>query len=251
MITKGEILSIDYNGNTCSVRLPIFETAGNKFPTIVNGIFSIQPGVYNGYKVGDIVEVGFEDHEVHNAVILGKLYLGANAEKDNNGGSIHCQTITVAKDISLPLDTKITSDTINEVATVAGTKSTYKTLGDVLDALKAVETKAGNLPTYSTTNEIEVGTWIDGKTIYRKIFNVVISEKPTVGTYLLGEFDFEISDVMLISYTLTRESTVNTNIIDVYITKNTSPQKSTIKTSSATQLEKDDKLIITVDYTRK
>jgi hypothetical protein len=54
MITKGIIKSIDYNGNTCTVRVPFFETANND-EIISTAPISNTPGSYNGYKVDDIV----------------------------------------------------------------------------------------------------------------------------------------------------------------------------------------------------
>ena len=76
MVTKGIITSIDFNGNTCKVRIPFFETAGND-PIISDAIISNTPGVYNGYKVDDVVLVAFEDGLMNNPVVIGKLYLGA------------------------------------------------------------------------------------------------------------------------------------------------------------------------------
>jgi hypothetical protein len=54
MITKGIIKTLDYNGNTCTVHMPLFETPGND-PIIETATISNTPGSYNGYKVGDVV----------------------------------------------------------------------------------------------------------------------------------------------------------------------------------------------------
>jgi len=60
MITKGIIKSIDYNGNTCIVRIPIFESSATDTETTFEAIFSITPGMYNGYLENDVVLVSFE-----------------------------------------------------------------------------------------------------------------------------------------------------------------------------------------------
>ena len=73
MITKGIITAIDFKGNTCTVRMPLFENAGNDQITGTATI-SNTPGSYNGYKVNDVVLVGFEDGQMDKPVILGKLY---------------------------------------------------------------------------------------------------------------------------------------------------------------------------------
>jgi hypothetical protein len=54
MIVKGIIKSIDVQGNTCVVRMPYFETAGND-EIVATATVSNSPGSYNGYKVDDVV----------------------------------------------------------------------------------------------------------------------------------------------------------------------------------------------------
>ena len=53
------------------------------------------------------------------------------------------------------------------------------------------------LPKYSLTDEIPVGVWVDGKTIYRKCFHILKSEiaKPvsgngtTITNYIINDID--------------------------------------------------------------
>jgi hypothetical protein len=54
MVTKAIIKTIDFNGNTCTVRIPYFETATNREIICTAGI-SNTPGTYNGYKENDVV----------------------------------------------------------------------------------------------------------------------------------------------------------------------------------------------------
>lgn len=72
-----------------------------------------------------------------------------------------------AKGQILAKKTDTTNDTewVNGVSVVDNLNSTSET-----DALSAKQGRL--LGTYSTDNEVQVGHWIDGKPIYRKVFNV-------------------------------------------------------------------------------
>lgn len=72
---------------------------------------------------------------------------------------------------------KVIDSDMNEIKTVVNTNA--DNLGDVANLVSAsnVVDAINNTNTYSTTNEIIVGTWIDNKPIYRKTF--FISSLPT------------------------------------------------------------------------
>lgn len=53
--TTAEIVSIDYNSNSCSVRVPLFENLDIGSQAIMNAKISVQPGSFNSYKQGDMV----------------------------------------------------------------------------------------------------------------------------------------------------------------------------------------------------
>ena len=55
MLTKGIIKSINYESNEGTVRVPLFETASQHEEFVSDAVFSIVPGIYNSYKVGDVV----------------------------------------------------------------------------------------------------------------------------------------------------------------------------------------------------
>ena len=81
MIVKGLIKTINFSDNSCTVRLPIFETAASQGEVILKAVMLTQPGLYNGYSEGDIVFVDFENDKLNQPIILGKLYLGAAKEE--------------------------------------------------------------------------------------------------------------------------------------------------------------------------
>jgi hypothetical protein len=109
MITKGIIKSIDFNGNSCIVRMPYFETAGSS-EVVCEALVSNTPGVYNGYKENDVVWVAFEDGHMELPVVLGKLYLGASKEKQDPRGTINCVDSTISGTATIPNDTKLKND---------------------------------------------------------------------------------------------------------------------------------------------
>lgn len=135
MITKGIIKSIDYNGNTCTVRVPFFETANND-EIISTAPISNTPGSYNGYKVDDVVWVAFEDGSMDNPVVIGKLYLGVEAEKADPRGTLNVVDSKVSNSAEIPFDTKLGS---NVADNVANTNVPFSSLEQVANSLSTAE----------------------------------------------------------------------------------------------------------------
>ena len=142
MLTKGIITEIDYNESTCIVRIPFFENAGNPQIMTAKATLSIVPGIYNGYKVNDVVYVTFENNELTSPVVIGKLYIGTDAEQQAVG-AINCNDIYV-KNLTLPLTTKIQSDNTLK-NTIDGGAADYKTIGDIINKLQELANKVDNL----------------------------------------------------------------------------------------------------------
>lgn len=137
MITKAEIQSIDLVGNTCIVRMPFFETLNVGDKAIAEAIFSITPGVYNSYKVGDVVLVAFEDNQLSKPTVIGKLYISSTDSYNDPRGAINCSDLTVCNNCKIPLNTELVS--IANGIEVTGSATTYKTIGAIADRLKQLD----------------------------------------------------------------------------------------------------------------
>ena len=145
MVTKGIIISIDFNGNTCQVRIPLFEAAGND-PIIGTAVVSNTPGSYNGYKVGDVVLVAFEDGKMETPVVIGKLYLGAEKEKADPRGSLNTESLVAAKTAAVPADTKLTTDTDKNLP---NTMNPYANLSSIANNLNKLNTDVNYLDVFT------------------------------------------------------------------------------------------------------
>jgi hypothetical protein len=139
MITKGIIKSIDYNNNTCIIRIPLFENAAQKDEVYATATFAIQPGFINSYNENDVVIISFEENRINSPIILGKLYLGIDKEASEVRGSLHCDSITATK-ATLPINTKLTCNGGDKtLVNVQNGISTYKTIADIISALHTTE----------------------------------------------------------------------------------------------------------------
>ena len=158
MVTKGIIKSIDLTGNTCTVHMPYFETAGND-PIIGTAIISNTPGSYNGYKVGDVVLVAFEDGGMDTPVVMGKLYLGAEAERADPRGVLNVETSTVSKSASMPADTKLAN---SMDANVPNTTAPYSSLSSIANELNTLNVDVRQMDRDTGNRFKQVITDIDG-----------------------------------------------------------------------------------------
>ena len=130
MLVKGLIVAIpsslatDSMGNTCDVRIPLFEDVADNAPVIVYGAqILVQPGLYGNYKVDDVVWVDFENDKIEKAVIMGKLYSGnlreaedfINSSPDSHRkGALQQASLSIFSDAVLPTVT-VFSDSPNKV----------------------------------------------------------------------------------------------------------------------------------------
>ncbi len=138
MITKAEIQSVDYSSNTCSVRIPLFENAGDSTKAICTAHILIPPGIFNGYKANDVVAVAFENNKMEYPVVIGKLFLGTEIENENtNRGAIAADSLKVFNNVTLPANTRIAIETQNDKSEPV--VISYQTMQDLLNRISSLE----------------------------------------------------------------------------------------------------------------
>lgn len=157
MVTKGIIKSIDLKGNTCTVHMPFFETAGND-SIIETATVSNTPGSYNGYKVGDVVWVAFEDGSMSSPVVIGKLYLGVEAEKADPRGVLNVENSSVSKTASMPADTKLNAEIDDNVP---NTTAPYGSLYSIANTLNTLNTDVHQMDRDMGNRFKQVSSYID------------------------------------------------------------------------------------------
>lgn len=140
MIVKGLIKTINFSDNSCTVRIPLFETAAVQGEVILPAAILIQPGMYNGYSEGDIVFVDFENDKLNQPIVLGKLYLGAAKEEASLAQSaLAVSNLTVTSKATLPIDTRLVLEETGDVVPVENGITSYKTITDIIKALYKTE----------------------------------------------------------------------------------------------------------------
>ena len=131
MLTKAIIQNIDYTKNMCKVRIPLFENASRNVNIIeADAQFSVVPGVYNSYKTGDIVFIGFEENKMELPVILGKLFVSASAEASAHQGTLSGNALSITDTAQLPYSTIFNYDKISQNSALYKDLNTPKKLAD-------------------------------------------------------------------------------------------------------------------------
>ena len=158
MITKAIIKSINKTGTRCRVRMPLFETAGNKMPAEATALVNITPGMFNNLVVGDVVFVGFEENAIEKPIILGKLFRGAKHERDIRGGGAVVDTLKVNSSVVLPASTSFGfSDTTSAYEELDTMKKLADYVKDLEERVRVLEIQLksfapGNINTVLNTN---------------------------------------------------------------------------------------------------
>lgn len=157
MVTKGEIQAIDYGGNTCEVRIPYFESAGINDRIIATATIGNQPGMYNGYRAGDVVWIAFEDGEASKPVVIGKLFLGSEAERGDARGVINVESATASSSMTMPINANLAYEKDAAVAQNGETK--YGKISDMANKLASM-TAQQDKTSYDMAGVVSTGSML-------------------------------------------------------------------------------------------
>ena len=161
MIVKGIIETVDYIGNSCTIRIPTFETTSNpNGAAVFNASIMSLPGIYNNYQVGDIIFAAFDEGNITYPVVIGKLYLGATKEAGGRG-TISCDSLTATKTASLPITTKLTSgNSLSEQ--LENSSNSFSTIKDIADLLQNHDASITKLNEFNNTEFYSSGEVVIG-----------------------------------------------------------------------------------------
>jgi hypothetical protein len=124
----------------CRVRIPLFENASRNVNIIeADAQINIVPGIYNSYKTGDIVFIGFEENKMELPVILGKLFVSATAETKAPQGTLSGNALTITDAAQLPYSTIFNFDKISQNKTLYNSLNTPKKLADSIIDLQQTQ----------------------------------------------------------------------------------------------------------------
>lgn len=142
MLTKAIIQSIDYTKNMCRVRIPLFENASRNVNMIeADAQINIVPGIYNSYKTGDIVFIGFEENKMELPVILGKLFVSTSAEAGSYRGNVSGNSLAITDSAQLPYSTLFDFTKISKNDILYKDLNTPKKLADSIINLQRAQTQ--------------------------------------------------------------------------------------------------------------
>lgn len=135
--------------------------------------------------------------------------------------------VAINENADIPNVNKVTDDDMNEIKTVVNNND---------DELTTINTNLTNLITYSTTETV-VGTWIDGKTIYRKVIQYNKTSNGQVDLSLSSYGITNIENIWLNQNSFIKTNgnewkAVNTYESDSYFTFCTFPSANSFRLSS-------------------
>ncbi len=122
MITKAKILQLPKGAyqneqgelvvdNKFKIYIPIFRRAGEPIdnPLSASTMYATlcyNPGAENGYRVGDVVYISFENNQMGEPIILGKLFLN-NSQESLNTTYLVGDELNISNTAKLPINTTI------------------------------------------------------------------------------------------------------------------------------------------------
>ena len=133
MLTKGLVKSKSPDGYY--VRIPYLETATSG-PVVLRCALSHEPALGEAIAVGDVVILGFEDHNADKPIVLGKLALPGEGHR----GYADLVDLSVSGKAALPMDTTIGG--VSAEALIGGLRL-GSVNGEAIDSLQGALASSG------------------------------------------------------------------------------------------------------------
>lgn len=146
MITKAVVESII--GNKAVVRIPIIDKlaeakGATKFKDLSTATICSLSNIGNPVSIGDVVYIGFEDHEAGRPIILGKLYTGT-LSSDNP--DINARIFNTTSTTKLYEDTYIGNVKPNEIGMLTGLQANVQQQFNIVnDNIKEINSDISDL----------------------------------------------------------------------------------------------------------
>lgn len=163
MLVKGIIETIDNDGYSAQVRVPIY----NKLKTDLDGTptkdldtaaIASLPGVSPGYKIGDVVIVDYENDDIGNPIITGMLHC---ENQEGSTSDINCNTLKVNINYSLPDESSSTTSTSSYTNVSSGSNIDLNNKINTLLSMQDKMYPIGSI--YLSVNQINPSTIFGGE----------------------------------------------------------------------------------------
>ena len=181
MITKAKILQLPKGSytndkgelvvdNKFKIYVPIFRRAGEpennpSGASIMYATLCYNPGAENGYRVGDVVYISFENNQMGEPIILGKLFLNNTQESENTTYLIGDE-LNISKSAKLPMNT-----TIGDVK-LSNIENLFQQVGVLYDNTISIEEETiKQLQDYYNGNQVKTLPFL--KEEYLKALNIL------------------------------------------------------------------------------
>lgn len=177
MLTKAIVQKVDYTKNICRVRIPLFENASRNVNMIeADAQFSVTPGIYNSYKTGDVVFIGFEENKMEAPIILGKLFVSPVAEANSQRGTLSGNALLITDTAQLPYSTIFNYGSIAQNSNIYFDLNTPKKLADSIIDLQRAQTQRYQTIIKIAINGVTYNLYI--KTSYDFTYSPNSSDEP-------------------------------------------------------------------------
>lgn len=143
MITRAIITDLDLKSSKAQVHIPLLDGITNNNSNAHWASIIYTPGLDINYKIGDVVEVGFEDNDVGKPIIIGFLKLVGDVSSTESRLYGNFNELNVANQFNAPTNTIIGKTDYQKL--FDSVEAYISTLPDITAALTELQNNNNNL----------------------------------------------------------------------------------------------------------